>query len=65
MYMCVKLPSRDLNPDSCLPHLTNTYTCEVTTTPNVRDNSFNKIRMREEEELLIIFGGNKAMPYKE
>ena len=28
--MCVKLPYRDLNPNSCLSHPTNTYTCEVT-----------------------------------
>ena len=63
--MCVKLPSGDLNPDSYLPHLTNTYTCEVITTPNVRGSSFNKIRMSVEAELLIIFCGNKAMPYKE
>ena len=63
--MCMKLSSGDLNPESCLPHLTNTYTCEVTTTPNVYGSSFNKIRMRVEAELLIIFRGNKAMPYKE
>ena len=29
--MCVKLPSEDLNPDPYPSHLTNTYTCEVTT----------------------------------
>ena len=34
--MCVKLPPRDLNPDHCPPHPTNTYTCEVTTAPRVR-----------------------------
>ena len=29
--MCVKPPSRDLNSDSCLPHLTSIYTYRVTT----------------------------------
>ena len=29
--MCVKLLPRDLNPDSCHPHPTSTYTCGVTT----------------------------------
>ena len=33
--MYVKLPPRDLNPDPCLPHLTCTYTCKVTTAPKV------------------------------
>ena len=33
--MCVKLPYRDLNPNSCLSHPTNTYTCEVTIAPRV------------------------------
>ena len=28
--MCVKLLSRDLNPDSSSLHLTSTYTCKVT-----------------------------------
>ena len=30
--MYVKLPHKDLNSDLCLPHLTSTYTCEVTIT---------------------------------
>ena len=34
--MCVKLPLGDLNPGPCLPHLTSTYTCKVTTAPRVR-----------------------------
>ena len=29
--MCVKFPSRDLNPDPCPPHPTSIYTCGVTT----------------------------------
>ena len=29
--MCVKLPSGDLNLGSCSPHLTSTYTFEMTT----------------------------------
>ena len=28
--MYVKLPLGDLNPSSCLPHPTSTYTCGVT-----------------------------------
>ena len=28
--MCVKLPPGDLNPSTCLPNPTNTYTYEVT-----------------------------------
>ena len=36
MYMRVKLLPRDLNPNSCLPHPTSTYTCRVTTAPKVR-----------------------------
>ena len=30
MYMCVKFPPEDLNPDHCPPHSTGTYTYEVT-----------------------------------
>ena len=30
VYMCVKLPPRNLNFGLCPPHPTNTYTCEVT-----------------------------------
>ena len=33
--MCVKLPPKNLNPNPCPPHLTSTYTCEVTTAPRV------------------------------
>ena len=29
MYMCVKFPPGDLNPDPCI------YTCGVTTTPRI------------------------------
>ena len=56
--MCVKLLSGDLKSSSYTPHLINTYTCGVTTTPNMRGSSFNKLRMRVEAELLIIFHGN-------
>ena len=35
MYMCVKLPLRDLNPGSYLSHSTSNYTCEVTIAPRV------------------------------
>ena len=31
----MKLPLRDLNPDSCSPHPTSIYTCGVTTAPSV------------------------------
>ena len=30
MYMWVKLPLGDLNPNPCPPYPTNTYTCRVT-----------------------------------
>ena len=33
--MCVKLSPGDLNPSSCPPHPTSTYTCEMTTAPKV------------------------------
>ena len=33
--MCVKLLFGDLNPNSCPPHLTSTYTCEMTNTLRV------------------------------
>ena len=33
--MCVKLPPRDLNPYSCIPYPTNTYTCRITTIPRM------------------------------
>ena len=33
--MCVKLPSRDLNPDPYPPHPTNIYTYKVITAPKV------------------------------
>ena len=39
MYICVKLPLGDLNPDPCPPHPTSTYTCGVTTAPRVRDGN--------------------------
>ena len=35
MYMCVKIPPRDLNPGPCPLHLTSTYTYEVTIAPKV------------------------------
>ena len=34
--MCVKLSPGDLNPSSCPPHPTSTYTCEMTIAPRVR-----------------------------
>ena len=37
--MYVKLPRKDLNISSCPPHPTNTYTCEVTTTPRASGGS--------------------------
>ena len=37
MYMCVKFPIGDLNPDPYPPHPTNVYICGVTTAPRVRD----------------------------
>ena len=40
--MFVKLPPRDLNPDFCLPHCTNTYTYGMTTTLKVR-NAYSSI----------------------
>ena len=44
MYMCVKLPLRDLNPSPCPPHPTNTYICRVTTAPRVCSD-FGRINM--------------------
>ena len=35
--MCVKLPSRDLNPDTYPPHPTSTYTCGVAVALKVCD----------------------------
>ena len=35
MYMCVKLPPRDLNHGPCPAHPITTYTCGVTITPRV------------------------------
>ena len=35
--MCVKLPLRNLNPGSCSPYSTSTYTCEVTIVPKMRN----------------------------
>ena len=37
--MCVKLFSRDLNPDLCPPHPTSTYTYEMTIAPRVYNNN--------------------------
>ena len=37
--MCVKLPQRELNHDPCLPHSTNTYTCEMTIMPRMRGSN--------------------------
>ena len=33
--MCVKFSPKNLNPDSYLPHPTNTYTCRVTIAPRI------------------------------
>ena len=41
--MSVKLPSGDLNLNSCPPHFTNTYTCRVTTALEVHGEK--KIRL--------------------
>ena len=38
--MYVSLPPGNLNPDSCLQHLTSIYTCGVTTTPRVYGGCF-------------------------
>ena len=38
--MCVKLPSRDLNPDPYPPHPTSIYTYGVTTAPRVRGEQY-------------------------
>ena len=35
MYMCVKFPFRDLNPDPYSPLPTSTYTCRVIIVPRV------------------------------
>ena len=37
--MCVKLSLGDLNPGPYPSHPTNIYTCKVTTTPRVHDDS--------------------------
>ena len=39
MYICVKFSHGDLNPNLYPPHPTNTYTCEVTTTPRASGGS--------------------------
>ena len=39
MYMCVKLPSGDLNFGPYSPHSTNTYTCEVVIAPKICGSS--------------------------
>ena len=44
VYICVKLPSEDLNHDSYPPYPTSTYTCGVTIAPRVCDSlTFNII----------------------
>ena len=48
--MRLKFPSGDLNPNSCPPHSTNTYTCRVTTTPEVHGEM--KIRLDTLERVL-------------
>ena len=45
--MCVKFPSRNLNPDSYPLHFTNTYTCEVTTAQRVRGVFFFFFSLRK------------------
>ena len=37
--MCVNLSFRDLNPDLCPPHPTNTYTCRMTIALNMHGGS--------------------------
>ena len=38
--MWVKFQPKNLNSGSCLPHPTDTYTCEVTTTSKVCGDNF-------------------------
>ena len=44
MYICVKLPLRDLNPGPCPPHPTSIYTCGVTTAPRLHGGKPRMVR---------------------
>ena len=35
VYICIKFPSADLNPNSCSLHPTNTYNCKAIIIPRV------------------------------
>ena len=55
--MYVKLPSRDLNPNFCSPHSTNTYTCKVTIAPRVCGENFQDFKCEFSEnfgKILIV-----------
>ena len=41
VYICVKLPPKDLNPDPYPPHPTSIYICGVTTASRVSSGSIN------------------------
>ena len=55
VYIHVKLPLGNLNPDPCPPHLTSIYTCGVITAPRVRAGVVFCFRTKEKETFLLIF----------
>ena len=60
MYICVKLPPRDLNSSLCPPHPTSTYTCGVTTAPRVHGNLFIYLKSKS---FLPLFACYKNLIY--
>ena len=50
--MCIKLLLGNLNPGSCSPHPTSTYTCEVTTAPRIHGGFLSELNT---SEAVIIF----------
>ena len=53
--MCVKFSPKDLIPNSCSPHSTNTYTCEMIIAPIVCD----KLKFKKKINVTIILDMKK------
>ena len=48
--MCLKLSLGNLNPGSCPPHLTNTYTCRVTIATRLPPTQKKKRKKKEKSK---------------
>ena len=52
--MCVKFPSKDLNPDPFLPHPTNIYIYKVTIVPKLRNSKNISIFLKKKKHTQLL-----------